>query len=80
MRLIIGPEWPAEGYPLTLEDAIYSLLADNPKMFMLLPSRLVAYVFVTGRGLVRIIHDFRFMSDDEAKDFISRLRWGTDGS
>lgn len=57
-------------------DYVYSLLLDNHDMFYLEPDHLAALIFVPGRGLLKVVHDFTFMTSQEVYDFLFYLKRG----
>jgi len=68
------PEWMTDGtYAWTGVDYIYSLLLDNPTEFYITPDEQVVFIFLQGRGLVRILHDFKGWDDDKINHFIHHI-------
>jgi len=70
-------EWDHEGYVFTIEDAIFSLLIDNPTEFYITPNEQVVYIIFQGRGLIRILHDCRGMDDEQINHLIYHIMRGT---
>lgn len=69
--MLTGAPWLTDGtYSFTIEDYICSMLVESPDDYFLEPSQQVLLVFLPGRGLVRIIHDFRGMDDDQINRII----------
>jgi hypothetical protein len=67
--------WDPEDYILESEDYIFGMLLETSQMYFVMPDRKTAFVFVIGRGLVRLHHDFTEFDDDEEVDlFIWHLR------
>ena len=63
--------WLTDGsYLFTLEDAIFSLLVDNPEAFYITNDEQYVFVFYPAKGLICIAHDFRGMDDEQVNTVI----------
>ena len=68
-----GVPWDPTEYQLTGEDAVMSLLIDNSSDFYITTNEQTVYVFLHGRGLIRILHNFSGMSTDEINEVIHAI-------
>jgi len=80
VQLTSNISWLFDGsYEFTGVDAVYGLLLDNPKDFYITPNEQTVFVFLQGRGLVRIFHDFSGMTDRQINHFIYHIIGGHRG-
>lgn len=72
--------WLTDGsYPFGYIDHIYSMLLDNPGDFYMTPDEQVVVIYLRRRGLVRFIHDFRGMNDEQINQTINNMMGGRRG-
>lgn len=70
----IGARWPTEDYQITVEDYIYGLVIEHPRLYFLVPKRNLIYVYVAGKGMVRVFRDFRGMTEEDVDSFVNYIR------
>lgn len=69
--MLIGAPWPTDGsYIFTPEDYIHSVLIDNPNGYILNNGRTIVYIFIVGKGMIRIVNDFRAYTDPEVAMYV----------
>ena len=71
---VSGIEWKPDDYILTGMDYIMGMLLEMPEMYYIIPDRTIAYIYVIGRGLVVLHHDFTFMDEKMADLFVYQFR------
>ena len=66
LPMLIGAPWLTDGsYEMGWVDYVYSLLLDSQDQFYITLDEQTVFIFLPGHGLIRIIHDFRGMTDAE---------------
>jgi hypothetical protein len=66
--------WEPDAYLLTGSDYIFGMLLEIPEMYYITPSRQLVYLYVYGRGMVKLYHDFTQLTDSEAALVIYHIR------
>lgn len=66
--------WDPANYIVDGSDYIFGMLLETPEMYVITPSRTIAYVFILGRGMVKLHHDFTLFAEEEIALFIFHLR------
>jgi hypothetical protein len=67
-------EWDPANYEYGSIDYVMGMLLEIPEMYYIIPDRWLAYIYVIGRGIVALHHDFTFMTEEETDLFVYHLR------
>jgi hypothetical protein len=66
--------WDPANYILDGSDVVFGMLLEIPDMYYVTPNRQLAFVFIIGRGMVKLHHDFSDMDETEIDRFIYHIR------
>jgi hypothetical protein len=66
--------WNPENYILDGSDYVFGMLLEIPEMYYVVPNRTVAYIYILGRGLVKLHHDFSHLNEVQTDHFIRLVR------
>jgi hypothetical protein len=55
-------------------DYLMGILLDIPEMYYVTPNNQVAFVYIFGKGMARVQHDFSQMDDEERSLLINIIR------
>jgi hypothetical protein len=73
MRLSRIPWEPAK-QSFDQSDYIMSILVDTPYAYMILPNQQMALAYIHPKGIIRIVHDFSGLSEEQQSMFIHYVR------
>jgi hypothetical protein len=66
--------WEPAAYILDGSDYIFGMILELPEMYFVTPSRTMAFIYIVGRGMIKLHHDFTFYDDSEVALFVYHLR------
>lgn len=66
--------WDPNDYPLNQNDYIFGMILEIPEMYYIVPDMSMAYVYILGRGMVRLKHNFHNLDERQTALLIEYVR------
>jgi hypothetical protein len=73
--VIHGSGWPVDGsYHLRGSDYLLGMLIETSKMYLMMPSMQILYVYIENRGVIRVHGEFSRLEPEQLDQTVEDIR------